>query len=133
MASPVAEEALRRIAALYAIEQQGLGLYPPQCLELRQTLAIPALAELHAWLLATQRAVATGSGTAKAVDHALKCWPVPQRYDASGTLPIDNNPVENDIRPIAIGKKNWCLLARSELVGVPPRSRACLPPPRSTG
>jgi len=86
--SPVAEEALRRIAALYAIEQQGAGLDPPQRLALRQKLAMPALAELHAWLLATQRTVAVGSGTAKAVDHALKRWPALQRYAGSGTLPI---------------------------------------------
>lgn len=114
--SPVAEEALRRIAALYAIEQQGAGLDPPQRLALRQKLALPVLAELHAWLLATQRAVAAGSGTAKAVDHALKRWPALERYANSGTLPIDNNPVENAIRPIAIGKKNW-LFTGSERAG----------------
>ena len=77
---------------------------------------MPALAELHAWLLATQRAVAAGSGTGKAVDHALKRWPALERYASSGTLPIDNNPVENTIRPIAIGKKNW-LFAGSERAG----------------
>ena len=114
--SPVAEEALRRIAALYAIEQQGAGLDPPLRLALRQKLAMPALAELHAWLLAMQRAVAAGSGTAKAVDHALKRWPALERYVNSGTLPIDNNPVENAIRPIAIGKKNW-LFTGSERAG----------------
>lgn len=114
--SPVAEEALRRIAALYAIEQQGAGRDPPQRLALRQQLAMPALADLHAWLRATQRAVAAGSGTAKAVDHALKRWPALERYATSGTLPIDNNPVENAIRPIAIGKKNW-LFTGSERAG----------------
>lgn len=114
--SPVAEEALRRIAALYAIEQQGAGLDSPQRLALRQRQAMPALAALHAWLQATQRAVAAGSGTAKAVDHALKRWPALERYASSGTLPIDNNPIENAIRPIAIGKKNW-LFTGSERAG----------------
>ncbi|WP_259741454.1 IS66 family transposase [Pseudoduganella namucuonensis] len=104
-ASPVADEALQRIAALYAIEQQGAGLDPPQRLVLRQRLAEPALAEAHAWLLATRRAVAAGSGTAKGVEHALKRWPALERYAGSGTLPIDNNRCENAIRPIAIGKK----------------------------
>ena len=83
---------------------------------MRETLALPALAELHAWLLATQRTVAAGSGTAKAVDHALKRWVALERYAASGTLPIDNNPVENAIRPIAMGKKNW-LFTGSERAG----------------
>lgn len=114
--SPVAEEALRRIAALYAIEQQGAGLDPPQRLALRQRLAVPSLGELRAWLLATQRNVAAGSSSAKAIDHALKRWPALTRYAESGTLPIDNNPVENAIRPIAIGKKNW-LFTGSERAG----------------
>ncbi|WP_377701206.1 IS66 family transposase [Pseudoduganella sp. UC29_71] len=114
--SPVAEEALGRIAALYAIEQQGAGLDPPQRLALRQRQAVPALGELHAWLLATQRNVAAGSSTAKAIDHALKRWPALVRYAESGSLPIDNNPVENAIRPIAIGKKNW-LFTGSERAG----------------
>lgn len=114
--SPVAEEALRRIARLYAIEQQGAGLDPPQRLALRLASALPALAELRAWLLASQRTVAAGSGTAKAIDHALKRWSALECYANSGTLPIDNNPVENAIRPIAIGKKNW-LFAGSERAG----------------
>lgn len=49
--SLVGEEALRRTAALYAIEQQGAGLDHPPRLALQQRLAMPALAELHAWLL----------------------------------------------------------------------------------
>lgn len=114
--SPVAEEALRHIARLYTIEQQAVGLDPPQRLALRQELAIPALAELHAWLLASQRTAAAGSGTAKAIGHALKRWSALERYASSGSLPIDNNPVENAIRPIAIGKKNW-LFAGSERAG----------------
>ncbi len=58
-------------------------------------------------MLAAQRTVAAGLGTAKAVDQPLKRWPAQAPYAALGTLPIDNNPFENAIRPIAIGKKNW--------------------------
>jgi transposase len=114
--SPVAEEALRRIGQLYAIEQQAAGMTAQQRAALREQHAIPVLADLHAWLVATQRSVAAGSGTAKAIEHALKRWPALQRYASSGSLPIDNNPVENAIRPIAIGKKNW-LFAGSERAG----------------
>lgn len=114
--SPVADEALRRIAPLYAIEQQAATLDPPQRLALRQHLTMPALAELHAWLQTTRHSVAAGSGTANAVEHALKRWPALERYAGSGTLPIDNNPIENAIRPIAIGKKNW-LFTGSERAG----------------
>ena len=114
--SPVAQEALRRIAQLYSVEQQGAGMAPPQRLALREQHAVPALADLHAWLLTTQSSVAAGSGPAKAIEHALKRWPALQRYASSGSLPIDNNPVENAIRPIAIGKKNW-LFTGSERAG----------------
>jgi transposase len=114
--SPVAEEALRRIAQLYAIERQAAAMVPTQRLALRRQHAMPALAAMHAWLLATELTVAAGSGTAKAITHALKRWPALQRYASSGSLPIDNNPVENVIRPIAIGKKNW-LFAGSERAG----------------
>ena len=114
--SPLAEEALRRIAQLYAIEQQASDSATDDRRALREQHALPALATMHAWLLASQRTVAAGSGTAKAIEHALKRWPALQRYASSGSLPIDNNPVENVIRPIAIGKKNW-LFAGSERAG----------------
>jgi transposase len=114
--SPVAAEAMRRIGLLYGIEQLGRDLAAPARLQLRQEQAKPVLAELHAWLIATGKTVATGSGTAKAIDYALRRWPAVLRYADSGTLPIDNNPVENAIRPIAVGKKNW-LFAGSERAG----------------
>jgi transposase len=114
--SPIAAEALRRIGLLYAVEQQASAMNASQRWQLRQEQAKPVLIELHAWLLATRQTVATGSGTAKAIDYALGRWPALPRYAESGTLPIDNNPVENAIRPIAIGKKNW-LFAGSERAG----------------
>lgn len=114
--SPVAAEALQRIGGLYAIERQAAALDSEARLRLRQEQAKPALEALHVWLLDMQRAVAAGSGTANAIEHALKRWPALVRYIDSGTLPIDNNAVENTIRPIAIGKKNW-LFAGSERAG----------------
>ena len=114
--SPIAAEALRRIALLYAVEQQAALASAQERLHLRQASAKPALTELHAWLRATQNTVAAGSGTGKAIDYALKRWSALERYVDSGTRPIDNNPVENTIRPIAIGKKNW-LFAGSERAG----------------
>ena len=50
------------------------------------------------------------------LDYSLKRWPALSRYATDGRLPIDNNPVENIIRPIAIGKKNW-LFTGSERAG----------------
>ena len=57
-----------------------------------------------------------GGGTAKAMDYTLKRRDALARYAGTGHLPIDNNAVENDIRPVAVGKKNW-LFAGSERAG----------------
>jgi transposase len=71
---------------------------------------------MHEWLKVTRMTVANGGGTAKAIDYSLKRWPALSRYANSGALPIDNNPVENAIRPICLGKKNW-LFTGSERAG----------------
>ncbi|MCE3002574.1 MAG: transposase, partial [Xanthomonadaceae bacterium] len=56
------------------------------------------------------------SGTRNAIDYTLKRWPALMRYLDDGRHPIDNNPIENAIRPIALGRKNW-LFAGSERAG----------------
>ena len=112
----LAREALRRIGELYAIEAEGRGLTIEARAQLRQSESQGRLAALHTWLLATRRSVADGSATAKAFDYSLKRWPALCRYASAGDLPIDNNPVENDIRPIALGKKNWMFVG-SERAG----------------
>jgi transposase len=115
-ANPIAQEALRRIAALYAIEAVGQDMTAPARQALRQEQAQPLLRSLHDWLLSTRVTVANGGGTAKAIDYSLKRWSALSRYATKGQFPIDNNPVENTIRPIALGKKNW-LFAGSERAG----------------
>lgn len=107
---------MRRIGELYAIESAGRDLAPDARAHLRREQALPLLETLHAWLRATRMTTAEGSGIAKAIDYSLKRWPALARYATSGVLPIDNNPIENAIRPIAIGKKNW-LFAGSERAG----------------
>ena len=112
----IAREALARIAALYAIEQRGRSMSSEERTALRQSEAAPLLTSVHDWLKATRLTVANGGGTAKAIDYSLKRWPALSRYATDGTLPIDNNPVENAIRPICLGKKNW-LFTGSERAG----------------
>jgi hypothetical protein len=114
--SPMALEALQRIAALYAIEVEGKDLSIAERKCLRAEKSLPALNALHAWLLATRAQTAHGGGSAKALDYSLKRWPSLSRYADTGHLPIDNNPIENCIRPIALGKKNW-LFVGSERAG----------------
>jgi transposase len=57
--------------------------------------------------VAKRREVPDGSATARAIDYSLKRWHALVRYIDDGDLPIDNNWVENQIRPIAIGRNNW--------------------------
>lgn len=112
----VAQEALVRIAALYEIERRGRELSIEDRTALRNREAVPLFDSLHAWLKATRLTVANGGGTAKAIDYSLKRWPALARYATDGALPIDNNPVENAIRPVCLGKKNW-LFVGSERAG----------------
>jgi len=116
-ANPLAQEALSRIAALYAIEARAKEMDVAARSHLRQMEALPLLESMHDWLLRTRVTVANGGGTAKAIDYSLRRWAALSRYATDGRLPIDNNPVENTIRPIAIGKKNW-LFTGSERAGV---------------
>jgi hypothetical protein len=114
--SLIALEALNRIAALYAIEAQGKNMGVVARTQLRQDETLPLLQSFHDWLLKVRVTVANGGGIAKAMDYSLRRWTALSLYATDGRLPIDNNPVENVIRPIAIGKKNW-LFVGSERAG----------------
>ena len=114
--SPVAARALRHIARLYRIEAKVQDQPPLVRQRWRAQHALPRLRLYHAWLVKTRAAVPDGTGTAKALDYTLHRWPALTRYAETGHLPIDNNLVENAIRPIAIGKKNW-LFSGSERAG----------------
>ncbi|MCL0149232.1 IS66 family transposase, partial [Klebsiella pneumoniae] len=82
--SPIAKEALERIAKLYAIEQAGRDLDTGARQTLRRNEAKPLLTDLFAWLVATRKRVADGSALAKAIDYSLKRWPALIRYADSG-------------------------------------------------
>jgi len=105
--SPMAFAALQRIGNLYAIEAEGKDLTIECRQQLREEKSLPELEALRHWLVQTRTQTANGGGSAKALDYTLKRWVSLIRYAHTGHLPIDNNPVENVIRPIAIGKKNW--------------------------
>jgi transposase len=115
-ANPIALEALNRIAALYVIEADGRDMTIDARTQWRQEQAQPLLDSMHDWLRQTRVMVANGGGLAKAIDYSLKRWTALSRYATDGRLPIDNNPAENIIRPIALGRKNW-LFTGSERAG----------------
>jgi transposase len=114
---PRAAEALRRIGLLYAVEEAAreMGAHARQLH--RAQHSVPLLVEMYDWLTRLRITTADGCGLARAIDYSLKRWPSLIRYAQTGDLPIDNNPVENAIRPIALGKKNW-LFAGSERAGM---------------
>lgn len=115
--STIAAEAIARIAALYRIEADAEGLDADTRHAHRQQHARPRIADLKHWLDGLRPQVLGASGTLAAIDYTLRRWAALTRYVDDGRFPIDNNPIENAIRPIALGRKNW-LFAGSRTAGV---------------
>jgi hypothetical protein len=105
--SAIAGDALAFIGALYGVEREAAGLAPDERQRLRQGKSKPIADALHTWLIDQRQRVPDGSGTAKALDYSINRWQALTRYLDDGNVPIDNNWVENQIRPWALGRKNW--------------------------
>jgi transposase len=107
--SDIAEEGLRYFAALYAIEQEAreLKLNAAGRQQLRQQRSKPIAEALRQWLTRQRGLVPDGSATRKAIEYSLGRWAALVRYLEDGDLPIDNNHIENRIRPVALGRSNW--------------------------
>ena len=105
--SQIAAQAVALIAKLYEVEREARELQPQARLLLRQSRSRPIADALHAWLLAQRQTLAKADVTAKAIDYSLSNWRALTRYLDDGNVPIDNNAVENSIRPLAIGRRNW--------------------------
>lgn len=105
--SQLAEQALQYIGQLYEVEREVKALAPEERRRRRQEHARPVADALHAWMRAQRSRVPEGSATAKALDYSLKRWVALTRYLDDGALPIDNNWIENQIRPVALGRRNW--------------------------
>jgi transposase len=106
---PRAEYALQQFQELYAIERRcrEKELSFEQRKEVRQKEAVPILVNLGQWMKAQQPEVLPQSPMGKALNYCLKRWEKLCRYTEDGMLSIDNNPVENSIRPLALGRKNY--------------------------
>jgi len=107
--SEIAEEGLRYFAALYEIEREAREkkLTADSRRLLREQRAKPIAEALRHWLTRQRNQVPDGSATRKAIDYSLGRWAALTRYIEDGDLPIDNNHVENRIRPVALGRNNW--------------------------
>jgi transposase len=115
-ASPLGDEALKRIGQLYAIEAEIRGQPPDVRQGARQSRAAPLLDELLAWLKETLHGVSRKSALASAIGYTLKLWPALTRYCDDGRIEIDNNAAERALRAVALGRKNY-LFAGSDAGG----------------
>jgi transposase len=106
-ASPTTIEALTRIGALYAIEEEIRGKPADLRLSIRQARARPLLEELRTWMQKALRSLSSKSETAGAIRYALSRWRALTRYTEDGTLEIDNSAAERALRAVALGRKNF--------------------------
>ena len=104
--SPVAAEALRRIAELYAIEEKIRGQSPGHRVAARRVRSKPIADNLKTWLEAQLQRVPSNSTLADAIRYALGRWNGLMRFLNDGRVELDTNPVERAIRPVALGRKN---------------------------
>ena len=92
---------------LYRIERQIRGSDVETRYWIRQTESVPVLNALRAWLDQTRPTVNPEGALGEALSYLDHYWPKLIRYCEAGFLPIDNNRIENAIRPFAIGRNNW--------------------------
>jgi transposase len=105
--SQIAGQALIYISQLYDVERAVKHLNTDERRHIRQTQSKPLADAFHQWIVLQRQKITDGSATAKALDYSLKRWAALTRFLDDGQLPIDNNWIENQIRPIAIGRGNW--------------------------
>lgn len=105
--SQIAGQAVEYIGQLYEVEREVQSLTANERKAQRQVRSKPVADTLHQWMQAHRQNVPKGTATAKALDYSLKRWTALTRYLDDGALPIDNNRVENLIRPWALGRSNW--------------------------
>ena len=111
-----ADYALRGIRDLYAIERDARHdeLSHADRQKLRQKHALPILKELETWLRHNHLTTLPESRIGRAITYALKRWDKLVRYVEYGQVEIDNNLVENAIRPLALGRKNYLFAGSHE-------------------
>jgi transposase len=112
----VAEHAMREIQKLYAIErnckEQNLSFDAIKTI--RQEQAVPILAALGKWMKEQYIHAIPKSSIGKALGYSIERWEKLSLYTGEGMLNIDNNPVENSIRPVALGRKNYLFAGSHE-------------------
>jgi len=103
-----AEYVLERMQQLYMIEREARekGSSFEQRKELREEQSLPILQEMEKWMKEQLPIVLPKSAIGQAIAYSLGLWPRLTRYIQHGQVEIDNNLVENSIRPVALGYVN---------------------------
>ena len=109
-ADSLAGQALRRIAALYAVEAEVRGQPAEMRRQHRQARAGPLLEDLRAWLTSMVGKVSAKSELAKAIGYTLTRWGSLTRYRDDGRIEIDNNAAERALRGVALGRNNYLFM-----------------------
>ena len=122
-ADPIAEEALRRIREVYAVEARIRGHAAAERVAIRQVETRPLMTAFRSWLMERLEATSAKSSLAAAIRYTLGHWEGLTLFLSDGRIEADNNIVERGIRPIPLGRKNamfagsdsggrrWALLA----------------------
>lgn len=114
--SPIAAEAVLRIAALYRIEKEIKGRSAEERRSVRTARARPLFDDMRRWLEQARSQLAPKSETAAAIHYALALWDALARYLDDGRIELDNMIAERALRPVAIGRHNY-LFAGSDAGG----------------
>lgn len=113
-----AAHAVGQINLLYDIEREIREASPQlsetDIVKIRLEKAAPILRELKKWMLEEYPKVLPSSPIGKAIAYALPLWDNMHYYTLHGHLQIDNNAIENAIRPIALGRKNYLFAGTHE-------------------
>lgn len=107
MTDPQAARMVARIQQLYQVEHARMDLDPDARRALRREQSVPLLAQIDVVRQDLTRTVLPKSPLGDAVRYLTNQWTVLQRFVEDGRLAIDNNRAENQLRVVAVGRKNW--------------------------
>ena len=112
----IAAQAIKRLKLLYALEarMRDVGYDFKTRKKLRQKIAWPILKEFHRWLRQVKPQVPPKSQLGIAIQFKLNQWPFIIKYLRHGMAEIDTNWIENKIRDIAVGRKNWLFMGNKD-------------------
>lgn len=109
-----AQVAMGFIRALYDIEREHADDPPDLRLAARNEKSRPIMERFWEWLMAEAAHVIPGSTLGKAINYTIPLWPRLKVFLGDGRVPIDNNLVENAIRPFTVGRRNWLFYDQAE-------------------